>query len=248
MEPVNTVDPGELAPLRQLASEFLAAEAVEIGVLDRMAALASELAARGREQARLKMVDLVEARALPLLPAAADDLRSRLGPLSLDELSGLASLLEQAVTARAAFEEADSGLMAARRRGDYAAMAPLALEADSQKTTLENATVGFAERLGLGGVLLEQAPVDAAPAAKPHPEPALSEVAGEPAAAAAEPPAEAPTDYVAAEAVAKAPVEAAAPEHPSADPEPAAAQPERRRLRALIRQMRPTSDEAPAAR
>jgi len=68
--------------------------------------LAAELAAKSREQAHQKMVDLVEARALPLLPAAADVLRSRLGPLSLDELSGLAVLLEQAVTARAAFEEA----------------------------------------------------------------------------------------------------------------------------------------------
>jgi hypothetical protein len=248
MEPLNTVDPGELAPLRQLASEFLAADAVEVGVLDRIASLASELAARGREQARLKMVDLVEARALPLLPAAADDLRSRLGPLSLDELSGLATLLEQAVTARAAFEEADSGLMAARRRGDYAAMAPLAMEADAQKTALENATIGFAERLGLGGVLLEEASAAQTPAAEPNPEPAVSEVASEPAAAAEEPLPEAPTDYVTAEVAAEAPVEAAASEIPSADPEPAEAQPERRRLRALIRQMRPNSDEAPATR
>ena len=248
MEPVNTVDPSELTPLRQLASEFLAADAVEVGVLDRIASLAAELASRSREQARLKMVDLVEARALPLLPAAADDLRSRLSPLSLDELAGLATMLEQAVTARAAFEEADSGLMAARRRGDYAAMAPLALEADAQKTVLENATVGFAERLGLGGVLLEQAPVDGAPAAAPKPEPIVSEVASEPAAPAEEPRPEASTDYVMAEVAAGAPVEAAAPENPSADPEPAEAQPERRRLRALIRQMRPTSDEAPATR
>ena len=79
MEPVNTVDPGELAPLRQLASELLAADSVEIGVLDRLASLAAELAAKSREQAHQKMVDLVEARALPLLPAAADELRSRYG-------------------------------------------------------------------------------------------------------------------------------------------------------------------------
>ena len=146
MESVNTIDPGELAPLKQLASEFLAADAVEIGVLDRIASLATELAVRSREQARVKMIDVVEARALPLLPAAADDLRSRLSPLSLDALSGLAALLKQAVTARAAFEEADSGLMAARRRGDYAAMAPLALEADAQKSALETTTVEFTER------------------------------------------------------------------------------------------------------
>ena len=134
MEPVTTIDPAELAPLRRLANEFLAADAVEVGVLDRLASLAGELAAKGREQARQKMVDLVEARALPLLPAAAGDLRARLSPLPLDELAALSTLLEQAVTARAAFEEADSGLMAARRRGDYAAMAPLAIAADAQKT------------------------------------------------------------------------------------------------------------------
>lgn len=248
MEPVNTVDPAELAPLRQLAGELLAADAVEVSVLDRLASLATELAARSREQTRQKMVDLVEARALPLLPAAADDLRPRLGPLSLNELSGLAALLEQAVTARAAFEEADSGLMAARRRGDYAAMAPLAIEADAQKTALENATVGFAERLGLGDVLLEQAPVDGAPAVEPAPEPAASETGSELAFPLEEPAAPPPTDYAAVEVAAERPVEATVPENPSPDPEPGEAQPERRRLRALIRQMRPTSDEAPATR
>jgi hypothetical protein len=247
MEPVNTVDPAALAPLRQLAGEFLAADAVEVGVLDRIASLATDLAARSREQARQKMVDLVEARALPLLPAAADDLRSRLGPLSLDELSGLAGLLERAVTARAAFEEADSGLMAARRRGDYAAMAPLAIEADAQKTALENATVGFAEGLGLTSVLLEQAPIDGAPPVEPRPEPALPEMAGEPAASIDEPPPPA-ADHVAAEAAGEPPVQAMAPENASPDPGAAEAQPERRRLRALIRQMRPASDEAPATR
>jgi hypothetical protein len=238
MEAVNTIDPGELAPLRQLASEFLAADPVEIGVLDRLASLATEVAARGREQSRLKMVDLVEARALPLLPAAANDLRSRLDPLALDELSALATMLEQAVTARAAFEEADSGLMAARRRGDYAAMAPLAMEADAQKTALENATVGFAERLGISGVLLEQVSVDGALAPEPEPAPEAAATSGELAGIADELPAA--TEYPTAEA-------AAARENPSAEPE-ADAQPERRRLRALIRQMRPTSDEAPATR
>jgi hypothetical protein len=238
MGPVNTVDPGELAPLRQLAGEFLAADAVELGVLDRLASMAAELDAKSREQARQKMADLVEARALPLMPAAAGDLRSRLAPLSLDELSGLASLLEQAVIARAAFEEADSGLMAARRRGDYAAMAPLAMEADAQKTALENATVGFAERLGITGVLLEQPSADGASAPDPEPPAATAEASGEPAGMAEDLPAA--TEYSTAEA-------AAAPENPSAEPE-ADAQPERRRLRALIRQMRPTSDEAPATR
>jgi hypothetical protein len=218
---------------------------VEVGVLDRIAALAAELAARSREQARVKMVDLVEARALPLLPAAADDLRSRLAPLALDELSALSTMLEQAVIARAAFEEADSGLMAARRRGDYAAMAPLALEADAQKTALENATVGFAERLGLAGVLIEHA--DAA--AEPAPETAAPAAASEPAAAIEATPA----GYVTEEAVVEPPVDAVAPESAGSESAPdgseqAEAQPERRRLRALIRQMRPSSDEAPATR
>jgi hypothetical protein len=241
MELVNTVDPADLAPLRHLLNDFLAADAVEIGVLDRIASLATELAARSREQARLKMVDLVEARALPLLPAAADDLRSRLGPLPLDELSGLAALLETAVTARVKFEEADSGLMTARRRGEYAAMAPLALEADAQKTALENATVGFAERLGLAGVLLEQSSDADAPVAEPAAAAAVPEAASDPLVST-EPPR--PVEYATAEAAAEPP----APANPSADAEPGEAQPERRRLRALIRQMRPTLDEAPATR
>ena len=239
MEPVNTVDPGELVPLRQLASEFLAADAVEIGVLDRIASLATELAARSREQSRLKTVDLVEARALPLLPAAANGLRSRLEPMSLAELSALAAMLEQAVTARAAFEEADSGLMAARRRGDYAAMAPLAIEADAQKTALESATVGFAERLGLAEILLEHADAAEEPGPEPVPEAAAPETVSEAAAAVEPPPA---ANDVTVEAAAEAPMEPA-PEGVTEEP-----QPERRRLRALIRQMRPTSDEAPATR
>jgi len=245
MEAVNTIDPGELAPLRQLASEFLAAEPVEIGVLDRLASLATELAARGREQSRLKMVDLVEARALPLLPAAASDLRSRLDPLALAELSALATMLEQAVTARAAFEQADTGLMAARRRGDYAAMAPLAIEADTQKTALESATVGFAERLGLADLLIEHA--DAAEELAPEPQPmaATPEPEAEPDAPA-EPPLAA--DQVSEDAAAEAPIEPAAAEGAPEEAEPTEAQPERRRLRALIRQMRPASDEAPATR
>ena len=245
MEPVNTVDPAELTPLRQLAGELLSADAVEIGVLDRLASLAAELAARSREQARLKMVDLVEARALPLLPAAADDLRSRLVPLSLGELSGLATLLEQAVTARAAFEEADSGLMAARRRGDYAAMAPLAIEADAQKTALESATVGFAERLGLSSVLPEEAPAAEAPEAEPAAPEAASAA---PAPVEPPPPASAPTDYVSPDVAGEAPIEATTTENLSSDAEATEPQPERRRLRALIRQMRPASDEAPATR
>ena len=243
MEAVNTVDPGELAPLRQLASEFLAADAVEIGVLDRIASLATELAARGREQSRLKMVDLVEARALPLLPAAATDLRSRLDPLALDELSALAAMLEQAVTARAAFETADSGLMAARRRGDYAAMAPLAIEADTQKTALERATVGFAERLGLSDFLIEHADAEE-PALAPEPQAAAPEPEIEPAVPV-EPPA---TDQIAADVAVETPIEPTAQEDAPEEPEPTEAQPERRRLRALIRQMRPASDEAPATR
>ena len=245
MEAVNTIDPGELAPLRQLASEFLAADAVEIGVLDRLASLATELAARGREQSRLKMVDLVEARALPLLPAAANDLRSRLDPLALDELSALATMLEQAVTARVAFEKADSGLMAARHRGDYAAMAPLAMEADTHKTALESATVGFAERLGLAGFLIEHADAAEEPAPEPKPEAAAPGPQAGPQAPVEPPPA---ADQVPAEAAAEAPIEPAAPEGAPDEAEPTEAQPERRRLRALIRQMRPASDEAPATR
>jgi hypothetical protein len=245
MEAVNTIDPGELAPLRQLASEFLAADPVEIGVLDRLASLAAEQAARGREQSRLKMVDLVVARALPLLPGAANDLRSRLDPLALDELSALATMLEQAVTARAAFEKADTGLMAARRRGDYAAMAPLAIEADTQKTALESATVGFAERLGLADLLMEHTDAADEPAPEPQPMAAAPEPEPEPDAPA-EPPLAA--DQVSEDAAAEALIEPAAAEGAPEEAEPTEAQPERRRLRALIRQMRPASDEAPATR
>ena len=133
--------------------------------------------------------------------------------------------------------------MAARRRGDYAAMAPLAIEADAQKTTLENATVGFAERLGLTGALLAEDPVDGSPATTPAPEPTSTEMTSDPAITVEEPPSS--TDYVAAELTAETQM---IPEKSMADAELAEAQPERRRLRALIRQMRPTSDEAPATR
>lgn len=242
MEVANTVQASELAPLRALAGEFLAADPVEIGVLDRIASLAAELAARCREQARLQMLDLVEARALPLLPAAADDLRPRLAPLPIDELSALAGLLDRAVTARAAFEEADSGLMAARRRGDYAAMAPLALEADAQKSALETATAEFVQRLGLEGVLLAEPdePEEAAVAAAASQEPASPAVAAGPAVP---PPSEA---AVGEEMVEPAAGEPDAPPTAPTEAEPAEAQPERRRLRALIRQMRPASEELPA--
>jgi hypothetical protein len=248
MESVNTIDPGELAPLKQLASEFLAADAVEIGVLDRIASLATELAVRSREQARVKMIDVVEARALPLLPAAADDLRSRLSPLSLDALSGLAALLEQAVTARAAFEEADSGLMAARRRGDYAAMAPLALEADAQKSALETTTVEFTERLGLADVLAEEAPSAEMPAAEPAAPPVNPEVSGELAAPSELAAPLAAADEFESDGSSEPLAEVSTPESAPGEAEPAEAQPERRRLRALIRQMRPDADEAPATR
>jgi hypothetical protein len=220
MDPI-TIDAGDLAPLKTLAGELLAADSVDLGMLDRIGALAADLATRGREQARRQMLDLVEARALPLFAAAGDDLRARLTPLALDELSALAALLDTAVTARAAFEEADSGLMAARRRGDYAAMAPLALEADAQKNALESATTEVAERLGLAGAVPELPPADepaAASAAEPEPaEPASAAAASEDGAAA-----------------------------PEAEGQEAL--PERRRLRALIRQMRPAAEEASGAR
>jgi hypothetical protein len=245
MEVANTVQASELAPLRSLASEFLAADSVEIAVLDRIASLAAELAARCREQARQQVLDLVEARALPLLPAAVDDLRARLAPMSVDRLSALAALLDRAVTARAAFEEADSGLMAARRKGDYAAMAPLALTADAQKNELETATVEFAQQLGLADALPEEpvATEEAAPSAAA----ASAEASG--LAITAEAAVAPPTEARAAEDMAPA-TEAAVASEPlqtaPAEPEPAEAQPERRRLRALIRQMRPASEEVPA--
>ena len=134
--------------------------------------------------------------------------------------------------------------MTARRRGDYAAMAPLAIEADAQKTALESATVGFAERLGLAGLLIEHADAAEEPAPEPVPEAAPAGAASEPDVPVEPPPA---TNSVAAEVAAEAPMEAAREGAPD-EPEPAEAQPERRRLRALIRQMRPPSDEAPATR
>ena len=89
-----------------------------------------------------------------------------------------------------------------------------------------------------GRLAEELAPEPQPMAAAPEPEPEPD--------APAEPPLAA--DQVSEDAAAEALIEPAAAEGAPEEAEPTEAQPERRRLRALIRQMRPASDEAPATR
>ncbi len=243
MEVGTSVADSELPKLKSLASELLAAESLDLAVLDQIAALAAEIAARCREETRRQLVELVAKGAQAIFPTAAEDLRSRLAQSSLDELSSLGALLGDAMTARTAFARADSGLMTARDRGDYAAMAPLALEADTQKSALAAAGAEFANRIGLGGALTPDtmpataaeesarafAAVEASNAVSPREAPAVPPPSGAPEA-----------DFLAASSM---------PEDLAGIPAeldlPPGAPAERRRIRDLIRQIRPTPDEAP---
>lgn len=231
----------ELPKLKQLASGLLATDLPELSILDDIAALAAAIAARTREAAEAARVQLLEAvkqNAGAVFATTTDELHGRLTQAGLEELSGLGALLDQAVAAASAFREADISLMAAREQGDYAAMAPLAIEADTQKKALTSAGAEFANRLGLGDALTPAA-LAPKPAAAPDPAPAVEVSPSPPAAAAPEPASTIvlPTTVAEADGVADA-SEARADELPDLD-RPADGQPERRRLRALIRQMRP---------
>jgi len=237
-----SVADSELPVLKRLAGELAAADAPELSILDRIASLAAEIAARCRESARQEALARVTAGTLAIFPNAGEDLASRLRQASLDELIGMAGLLDDATAGRAAFAQADADLMAARDRGDYAAMAPLALAADSQKSAFVAATGEFASRVGLVGALTAEmaVPVVAAPAEEPAGEPISAEQFSPPPGSA--------------EIDAPSGPREAVPEMLSAAEEPAdiasqfglhpASQGERRRIRDLIRQVRSTPDEA----
>ncbi|HLY44094.1 MAG TPA: hypothetical protein VKQ73_00840 [Stellaceae bacterium] len=181
MNRATSVTDSELPTLQLLARELAEAEAPELSSLDRIAALAGEIAARCRDGARRELLEQLSAGAQGMFQVAGDDVASRLSGSSLDELSALGVLLDEAGAARAAFAGVDADLMAARERGDYAAMAPLALEADKHKTALAAASGEFASRLGL-----EASPAMPMLAASAPPrtveEPAVVEAALEPAA------------------------------------------------------------------
>ena len=228
MNPDSIID-HDLPQLKTLASALLAAEEPPVDVLDEIAVLASAIAARWRDATRQRLVDQVMAEGGALLPAASGNLGARLADASLDELSGLAELLGAATVAQTAFERTDADLMAARERGEYAAMAPLAIEADSHRSALAAATAAFAERI-------DRLPLKADP---PTAEPA------EPEAAATAEPAANPIALAVMEGE-DAPMldetEASNAVVVDLDRRPTS-QAERRRIRDLIRQMR-TSEEA----
>ncbi|HKS89417.1 MAG TPA: hypothetical protein VJR70_08260 [Stellaceae bacterium] len=238
MNPNTSVADSELPTLKRLASEIAGAEAPELGALEQIAALAAEIAARFRETARRELVEQLMAGVPALFPAAGEEWQAQLASAAVDDLTSLAALLGDAETVRTAFAQLDAQLMAARERGDYAAMAPLAIEADAKKSAFAAVSGEAASRLG----------IDAATAALVMP------AAPEAPAAAAEP----ASEFAAA-------IAATEPEMPVANaedvfasiapPEPPASnlvelgmrpttQAERRRIRDLIRQVRATPEDA----
>lgn len=208
------VTDSELPRLKRLAGEVAAAESPDIVALEELATLAGEIAKRARDLARQQLLDLVVQGAQMVFPRADEDLRARVAQSSVEDLARLGALLDDAGTARAGFVHADAGLMAARGRGDYAAMAPLAVEADTHKKAFATAGAAFADLVGLAGSLVADV-TDVSAAAAPA---------------------------VVADA------DGAAPDSGDVPPldldVPADSQPERRRIRDLIRQIRPAPDEA----
>ena len=256
MEDRQGVTDSELPKLKRLAGDLLAAEAPDPAVLDEISALAATVATQLREHARRELARLVAEAVPAIFPNPPEGLLAQLVQTAQGELSSLGALLEDAGKARAAFAEADAGLLAAHGRGDYSAMVPLAREAENQKRAFAAATTEFASRVGYGGSLTAEIAAPAPPAANDGqtatPVPAPSDevppeppIAAEPAAAAGD----------AAVPPAAAPEEAAPSEEPSApEPEAGTPQPEpseespagRRRIRDLIRQVRSGPEEAPA--
>jgi hypothetical protein len=247
----NAAD-GGLPKLKELASALLAAGAPEPVLLDQMALLAATIATHRREEVRQQLLDGVAGRVKGIFPAATEEQLSGLAASSVDELSSLGALLDGADEARTALDRADSGILAAHAKGDYAAMASLALEADAHKRALAAASAAVASRVGLDVPSASEAVAIAAieqPAAESQtvgdwiePAPADAAVTAFDRVMEAEifpispPPAEPAASAVAASLIADDPVE-----RKPDSPEPQA---ERRRLRGLIRQMRATMDEA----
>jgi hypothetical protein len=229
----------ELGRLKSLASALLAMETAELPLLESMASLAGDIAARCRDNARRRSLAAIAEAVAALFAPPIDDPAERLAERSLDELTSLEQLLGAAEAARHAFAEADRALMAAHERGDFAAMAPLALEADRQKSALAAACAQFASRSGIDASMRTDPPDMNMPAAPEVAQPAAA--AGEPrpatadGAAAANPPL--------GETSAPATPAGSTPDgHTEAERHPAS--PERRRIRDLIRQVRPAAEEA----
>ena len=228
----------ERAKLRRLASEISVAETPELDALEELAQLAADIVTRCRDGMQQEMLDRVVTAAQMILPATGDDLKLRLAQSSRDELVSLAALAEEIVAAHTELMHADSDLMGAHDRGDYAAMAPLALEADKQRITFAATSAELTSRLGLGA----EAKPDLAAASTKEEEAdqieALSPpLADSPAATRSPTP---PTDVPAvggpaAGSILEGPADGAA--DPASQPEPPV---ERRRLRNLIRQVRDT--------
>lgn len=242
MEAGQVVTDGDLPKLRRLAGDLLAAEAPDPAVLDEIAALAASVASSCREQARQKLLGLVVEAARAVFPERAGQLAERLDQASHAELSRLSVLLDRAGDAHAALGRADSGLMAARDRGDYAAMVPLALEAEEKKRALAAAGAEFAGLVegdkGRGPEVGGDAP-DAGEETPEEPDAVPAEA--EPAVAAA--PAAAGGVLQLTDAMARPAATLVA------DPDGQADSPGgRRRIRDLIRQVRSMPEELPAAR
>ena len=241
----------DLARLKALATEFLATETPEPAVFDQLASLAAGVAAGYREKARLELMQRIADMAPTIFPTLAEDFRAGLEHTPHDELTSLVTLLDEATTARTAFGDADSALMAARERGDYGAMAPLALEADAKKNVFAVASAQFANRVGLGDVLMpDLMPADVPP---PQPRPAAPEMTP---AAATPVTTEATEEACAGVAEDAAPQtsapETTAPENASEQEplelnSPVTSPAERRRVRDLIRHIRPATEQPSAA-
>jgi hypothetical protein len=175
--------------------------------------------------------------AAAMFATTPDDLGARLADLPLDELKNLEQSLDEAAAARRALVEADGALMAAHRSGDFAAMAPLALEADRQKSALAAAAARFASLAGIEATLRTDRLAE--PEALPAGNAAGASESVAPAAELPEAAADAGTGV--REAVAD-PI-AATPE-PLDESERRPSATERRRLRDLIRQVRPVAEQS----
>jgi hypothetical protein len=251
----------ELPKLKKLAGDLLAAQAPDPAVLDEISALAATVATQLREHARQELARLVAEAVPAIFPTPPEGLLAQLTQTAQGELSSLGALLEDAGKARAAFAEADAGLLAAHGRGDYSEMVPLAREAENQKRAFAAATAEFASRVGYGGSLTAEIAAPAPPAASgdetsaPVPAPADEVPPEAPVAAAPEDaavpeaaaPEEAAPEPASAEAAPSEEAPAPEPEAGTAQPEPAEESPAgRRRIRDLIRQVRSGPEEAPA--
>jgi hypothetical protein len=252
MDGGNGVAERDLAKLKSLASGLLGTEAPDPAVLDEVAALAAAVASYRREQSRLELLGQVLESARAIFPKAGDELRSHLAPSAPAELADLLAALGGATEARTAFARADAELMTARDRGDYGAMVPFVLEAESRKKAFDAATAEFVSRIGFGGRLMTEiggaasvavAPENrAAPPNQPDPPPP-------PPASPAGPPSDAAGDDPPDAAAAPAHAFEEAPAEPVHDPAmPPESPAGRRRIRDLIRQVRTTPDEPHPAR